>query len=707
MKQTFIRIIFWSALLALFSGCGAQKQTLTNHYVLEYYSHLERPELELNEPYPYTVRINSPVIPTIYDRRQIVIRHFGPRITYSDNDLWAVPLSEIIPRLVTTRLNRYRIFTLAQQDYLSSTPDYEINTDIRYVEAIRYENRMTAKLVLDFYLREAGNENYILRHSVNREESLVDNTLENFVQVVNDLILTETDEFSAKIISFLSGDDTYLQDENRTLSMEAVSDDSSGIDEGDGLLVLPSITKTDYEPDYLVYTGKNQLVTSARIGSSVKLPAGNYTIRYGSGAERQKITRHNVKVSPRYKTIVEPDWGCLSVEVRSDTREYMKTSYEIFDGSGVSYGSEIPANEELGEINRIWVLRPGLYKITINNEKYSSYRNFATVMVEKGEFSKLTIIVDQDLEGNPTDLIGAGILDESQMTVEYSNFNVESAFHGNFNFTSDNESDEETPIQTFLLNGQFETNISYDREPYHFVTRNRLELESFKNDDKDFRISYDELWSKNAFTYYFFNNIGLYTRVDAAGHVFRRNEYSDGNFVLIDRVGDTTEWYTDVRSLPVKDAVYPLIVKEGVGVNYRVFNHPKASMNIRAGIGRRQDRNSGFYYLEPGQTLDRNGLSYQIYREYDNFNQDGTELSVLGRFLLPLNISYTLDADVLLPFNKDYAMTLDVENRVNMKIFKYVSLDYKLRLKNIAREEEPDFLSKRHSLFLRLTYNLR
>ncbi len=711
MKTRFlISLLILAAATALFWSCGSQKQAVVNHYVLEYYSNLEREELELNEPFPYTAIVKDPVIPTIYDRRQIVIRHFGPRITYSDNDLWAVPLSEIIPRLIMTRLNRYHIFTITKREFLNQQPDFEILTDIRYVEALKYENKMQARLVMDFYLRKTGTENYIIKHTVNREEPLVDNNLENFVQKLNDLILVETDNFTAKIIRYFKYGESSVSDDNRGIAASEISPDDTThhVQEGEGLLVLPAITKTENEPYYTVYNDDREAVASEKMGKSVKLPSGFYTVKYGSGTERQMMTRRGVKVSPRYKTVIEPDWGCLSIEVISENRDYVKTRYELFDGEdGKSYGTEFPADEEQGEINRIWILKPGLYKVTINNEPFNAYRDFTTVYVEEGTFQTLKLVVGLDEEGNPTHLVGGGVLGGSEMSARIGNYQLDNAIHGNFNYTSDNENEEYNPQSTILLNTQFDSRIVYDKKPIHATLNNLVEIETNKSTGNDFRISYDEIYSKNTFVYYFFKNIGLYTRLDVDTHIFPRNEYSPGNYVKIDRSGDTIGWYPNVSFLQIKPSLYPLVAKEGLGVNYLILNYPKARLNLRAGAGRRQDYNRGFYYKSVEAPMRKDSLNYSVYREYEDFDQMGTEFSLVGNFQFPFDISYGIDADVLMPFDKSVPLTFDMENTINMRLFKYLSLDYKLRLKNIARENQPEYISKRHVLFLRLTYILR
>ena len=76
------------------------------------------------------------------------------------------------------------------------------------------------------------------------------------------------------------------------------------------------------------------------------LPEGKYTIHYGSGSSAQMLIKKNVEILQRYKTVVEPDWGVLMVDILDEERNYAKVRYEIFDAeSGESFGGEFPADE--------------------------------------------------------------------------------------------------------------------------------------------------------------------------------------------------------------------------------------------------------------------------------------------------------------------------------------------------------------------------
>ena len=52
-------------------------------------------------------------------------------------------------------------------------------------------------------------------------------------------------------------------------------------------------------------------------------------------------------------------------------------------------------------------------------------------------------------------------------------------------------------------------------------------------------------------------------------------------------------------------------------------------------------------------------------------------------------------------------MAVEWENVFNLKLFKYISLDYKIRLRNKQSEDGNEYIVDRHTLFLRITYFLR
>jgi ABC-type uncharacterized transport system auxiliary subunit len=691
-------------------GCSAGELVSPNYYILEYYQHSEKEELRQETPLDLSVYVYDTKIPKTYNKNQIVIRHFGPRITYSNYDLWGVKLSKTIPELISKRLNSYNIFKRTQREILTTRADYEIITNLNNIELYKSETVQQARLNIDFVFRKSEQADILVEHSVNIEKALLFDDMDTFIQTINDILLNETDNFIRKIILYSVLDTEAVlpsiitREEAEPLIFEISEEEE--ISGGKGLLLLPAITRTDNEPHYKIID-KYGYEQSGQMGTAIPLLEGIYRIKYGSGKANQLMSQDNIKVVPRYKTIIEPDWGCLIVDIMDEKRNFAKVRYEVFDlENGESFGSEFPAEEEVGEQEKVWVLKSGIYKVTVNNEPFNTYRDFTTVFVEKGKVQKLTIVMKTDEEDNPTNMAGAGVLEESFLEASLANLKFSSAIHGNVNINSNNEVDKDNNETTITFNTQLENYLIYDKDPLHYTMKNLIEVGISKTTDTDFQLAADEFDLKNTLIYYFIKDVGFYSRFDVNSHFFPEKLYSSDKFYYTkidkDNIAADSVFADEIE---IKSSLFPLVLKEGVGINYRILNYPRANLSLRAGFGIRQDINNDFYDLSSMATIDN--IEHRTYTERESESTTGTEVSLVGSFQLPFNLTYSTNADFLFPFSKDDDYSMEWENVINLKLFKYISLDYKLKLENKIPETGDEYIVEKHSLFLRVTYFLR
>ena len=708
------KIIVLSLLIIFLFGCLTRNIVPRNYFILEYYSHSEKDKLMLDEPFDQSVYIEDTKIPRTYNRNQIVVRHFGPRITYSENNLWGVKLSKIIPNLVKKRLDSYNMFKNTQRELFTSDPDYVIDTSVNNIEMYISETLYQARLNIDFTYRKRNMEKSLVTHSANIERVLLQQDFDTFIQTVNEILLDEIDKFAAKInIHNTFGPQAAISQDKIPIEIDpALVEilDSEEDTSGKGLLLVPAITRTENEPYYKIYD-KYGYEISGKIGEALPLMEGTYSIKYGSGNKDQKMTKKNIKIHPRYKTIVEPDWGCLIVEIIDKNRNFAKVIYELFDlEHGESYGSEFPAEVELGEQEKVWVLKPGHYKITINNEPFNTYTDFTTVLIEKGNVQKLTIVMETDEEGNPTNMTGAGILEESFLAASLESLKLSSAIHINGNMNSDNELNEDDPEITITMNSQLENYLIYDKDPLYYNVKSLINMGVSKSSDTDFRLASDDINIKNTGIYYFVKDLGFYGRFDVNSHFFDEIQYSSEEFYYqkFDENGEAlgNSVYSD--KIQTKSSFFPIELKEGIGINYRILNLSRANLSFRAGFGFRQFFNRDVFVYDPAETYeDNNGIEHREYFALASTNTTGTEMSLVGNFQLPFNLTYSTDADFYFPFDDVGEYTFEWENSVKLNLLKHISLDYKFNLKKLGEEYDISYLVKEHSLFLRVTYFLR
>lgn len=704
MKKIILLLIL---LLIILLGCSRGELLTKNYYILEYYDHTELAQLKQEIPLDLSVYIMDTKVSKTYNRNQLVIRHYGPRITYAYYDLWGVKLSKIIPDLIQKRLQAYNIFDQTYREILGVNPDMEIITNLNNIELYESESVQSARVNMDFILRKVGQEGILVQHSLNVERELASADVETFVQTANEIILQEIDRFIAKILINSYGEevaaipniDSVREQQIRTILM----DDEKDAPDGNGLLYLPALSNSENEPIFIAL-GADGSRFEGKMGEPLPLLEGVYSVHFGTNF---KLTKENVQIIPRYKTIIEPDWGCLVVDIIDEQRNYAKVSYEIFNMDGESFGGGFPAEEEIGEQPTVYVLEKGTYKITINNEPFNTYRDFTTIYVEPGEMKRLTIVVETDEDDNPLSMIGAGILEENLLGDSNEKLKFSSAIHGNANLNSDNEQDRNKSETTITLNTQLQNYLLYDGDKLHYSMKNLVELGTQKSTDQDFRLAVDEFDLKNTLIYYFFKNIGFYSRFDLNTHFFNTKLYFNDNFYCtkIDIDGNVVQDSALVDFVRVESSFFPLVLKEGLGINYRILNRAKANLSLRVGFGLRQDINNDVYQLYYSD--ETGSLPYLEYHEIDSESKTGTEVSLVGSFNLPWSLTYTTNADFLFPFGEEQDYTMEWENVFNMKLFKFISLDYKLKLTHKMPDVSQDYIALNHSLFLRVTYFLR
>jgi len=691
-------------LLLIFLACSSGQFIQNRYYILEYFSDSENPELEQEKPVLGTVIIHDASINKPYDRDNIVVRYFGPKITYAQNDIWGVKLEEIIPDLVATRMQKYNIFKNILRDYSRSRPDYEITINIKNLEQFHSENLNEAHIDMNMILRdERGNE--MVRHSIKKETRLANDDVDIFVQRVNNIILEETNYFTRKILSLFK-EEYEIKPEEKAAKKDHFVQDTTTSGKRTGQLLLPSLTKSGNEPPYKIYDEQGQpLDIPAEMGESIALPEGNYEIRFGSGRDDQMMKKE-VEVKPHYKTVVEPDWSCMLVDVIDANRNYIQVRYEVFDAkTGESYGTHFPVEKELGEQQKVWVLKPGLYKITINNEPFNTYKNFTTVYLKEGQVEHISLVVELDENNNPTGLTGAGVLGEFSRTRKKGNWQSSNALHANLNMNLNNRKAEDTPKNSIIIGTQFENYLIYNKMPYYYRLRHLSEFGTSKDDGNPFRKNLDNLDIKNTFIYFLSSYLGIYGRFDANTHFFQGfyNKEENFNYIKKNTEGEIVESKQAQTRVLTTPYLYPLKMKQGFGINFRLFNRPRIHLNLRSGFGLRQEYMDGVYELtNPAYIPENENIEYRLYQENKTIYNTGTEFSLVGNFNLPFNLSYRTNADLLIPFEDNSVANFDWENDFNLRLFKYISVYYRVDISNDPENYKKFYLDQ--SLFLRLSY---
>ncbi|MBN2013077.1 hypothetical protein JW960_27350 [candidate division KSB1 bacterium] len=449
--------------------------------------------------------------------------------------------------------------------------------------------------------------------------------------------------------------------------------DSEGYDDikGLGRIFVPMMTNSDFEPVYIV-TLKDSVIKVQKMGRSVFLRPGTYTITYGSGTLAQMM-KQEINIKAEETRILTPTWSGLTVRVMDETRESLKEPYEIYRmPDGEAYGIGYGADEQLGEKLQTWILPPGLYKIIKLGENFNTFINFTTVKLLPGELTQYTIVMDSETKN----YLGSGILEFEARQKRIKNWYIYSALYGSFtlNRANDVTSDEQQTTMAFVA--QLDYNIRYSTHRHYFLARGLVEEGwNMQRKQNTFRSYLDNVRLKNLYIYYFFPYLGFYGRLFLETNLFQTAYYYDSpqTITLYDAHGNLERTKT-VRSFSAAPSFSPLELKEGIGINLQLLKSLRANLNIRAGMGFRQNINWNLYTQDS-----QDNLSY--YAKNSAWLR-GPEASLIGNYRVFRNMMITSELDMLLPYGTNDQFVYDWENNINLRLSKNISIDYTLRIKH-------------------------
>jgi len=702
-------------LLLIITACSTIRIEPRKYYILEYKNAKESEDLFRRIPHPFSARVNDAEISGTYNRRQIVIRLSENQIVYDIDNLWADRLPIAIANLVHERIGKYNFFNRLVRDF-QQRARYEIITYVNALEFIDNGNTFGTRLNVEFQLRRTSDNLMVFQHKADRNRLMPSKDIEYFVQTVNDLLMEETDMFLRSLNFNIDNIEQGVEFNGRNFftSQEFLADSLNAnyrliLAEEEfvlikGRLFIPVKTDSDHEPLFSVEDEDNNYVGSYEMGTEVYLDAGVYFVYIGNGTISQQVVE-KIEILPRYKTVLNPDVGWLTIDVIDENRNQIDHRYELFDlSSAESYGFGYGVKEGVGQQLDTWVIKPGFYKIVLNGEPFNTFRDFATVEVKKGELVQFTIVIDEETKH----LMGAGRSFFDEYGRQSRRLKMSVMNHLNANLNSKNETEKNKNSTTITVIEQLDSKMVYDSNPYHYTLKNLIEIGITKETESDLKISNDKFDLKNTFIYYFLQNIGTYARADLNSHMFPTYIYTQETktYLRIDKTG-LDSVYVNTDKFRVRNAYYPLILKQGAGINYRVLNKNRSSLNFRVGLGFRQDINNRVYSAEKKSgTSEEDDIeksrAVEVYRELDSIYQEGIEFSINGNFQILRNLNYSMIGDILQPFNKDMTDTYEMENIFNLRMFKYISLDYRLNLsynKNVR-----EYLYLDHSLYLKFTY---
>ncbi len=701
-------IILFVILIALFlTACTGQKdRVVANYYILNYIPHLDDTSLVKEEAYKLNVQMTETQLPRTYEKNKIVSKNSINTITYLENHVWADKLYNLVPQLLTQKTARYNFFETVQSDFSSTIPDYYIDTFISNIEQVETDSYPLAHVKMDMYLRNSKQQ-VIVVHRFNKEVIVNDYSINSVVQQMNEIILLEYDNFLRKIDDyFINGVESKTSIPSLATEVEIYNDKLIPLDYNDskrGELVVPNLSKQDNAPKVRVMGIDNNLDKEIVMGDIVSLPIGEYTLYAGQQGDINIIK--NIKIQPNYRTHVIANWGSLVVNIIDQTKSKVRMQYTIFTAEdNKEIASNFSVTDDAGDDNKVWILEPGRYFITVNGQPYSSYTDFYTMDVVAGQHYNLSLVVDET--GTTSKLVGAGIHPQENEILAETYYSSQNAFHLNFNVSTNNSNSEKDFDDSITLSSQFDKKMRYERNRIDYEGRINWEMGFSKASEQDLQISNDNFSFTNTLIYNIYKkSLGFYGRYDVDSHFFPQYNYfsNNKNIQILDTDKETVlQTLMDKEKIKTQESLFPLGMKEGIGLNYRFTQSEYGSINLRAGLGWQQDYYDDYLVLEAAD-VEIEGVSYDQYREVNDLSKKGLETSLITNIKIPkLRVSWSSTADLLIPLEKDSDFVFDFDNIFNIKLVSNVSWDVRFNLSYDTAIK--DYMVLTSSSFIRLSY---
>ncbi len=481
----------------------------------------------------------------------------------------------------------------------------------------------------------------------------------------------------------------YADDPQIQLEKEG-EDDQIGM----GRVFVPAMSKPKLEPGYSIYQDGKMIESNCPVGKSVFLKPGKYTLYIGSATSNTQQIKEEVLIENGQTVIVPVNWSGLIIKIIDQNRDYLREPYEIYaiDNYKESIGMKYSADEdEPGEEQETWCLKPGLYKVIKYKEAPKTFINFSTIQLLPYELSIMTIVIDNTTRN----FIGAGILPEMTELGKEKVWKKYTSITGNFFLSSDNSTEKNKNTTNITLGSKLENELKLDKFPHYFNTKQILNIGFSKEQNQDFRIYSNNLQIPTTYIYYFVKSFGIYSRFRIDASIFPTNYYyaSEKDTIKKYYTNGNIDILTNTDKVKISPMFFPIKLEEGLGLNLSVIKTNRSDLNIKTGFGLSQTFNNDVFEQDKNDS--------KRFNELESVYLNGIEGSVSGDFRISNNVTYIFEIYTLQPFEKDRKQTYRIENTITFRISSFISLDYTLSLN---KDETKAWTVQNHNLSLNFTF---
>lgn len=480
--------------------------------------------------------------------------------------------------------------------------------------------------------------------------------------------------------------------------------DRTEIPLGKGAIFVPSITGPLNEPPVILVDGDE--VVDVPTGERVLVDPGQYVIIVSSGSPGQGVGTA-VEVTEGATTVVPVTWGALRIEVVDDRRVPHRGGYEIIRAdTREPYGTGFGADTLQGEALLTWFLPPGVYRIVRQGSNYRALRDFATVYVPEGGFVRYRLVLDPDTG----EFQGSGVLlpDEFGSPQDRKSRWFTSLVIGAVGSVAQQRNvigvnNQLTAAGSLFVDGQLAYNVNkHSVSTLLQIEEGASQIRPQEGDPLPLVKTRDRLRLDALYAYYAKPWIGPYVRATGESQAFRTDVLVTEDTTLARTFADGS---TEVEFVPANETFFvadpwrPSLFREGAGLNTRFVNSRWVTLNLRLGLGLRQNRYGGAWVIE-----DLARTSEIEYRQVDSFDQEGLESTVIATARLPGWAVYATDVELFADFQDFERPSVEWRNTFTLRLTRNLSVNYFLNLERTP--QVVDTLQLEQSVLLRASWAL-
>ncbi len=472
-----------------------------------------------------------------------------------------------------------------------------------------------------------------------------------------------------------------------------------------GAIFVPWIVSKKNEPKFTIFQ-KKHFIKDAEVGKRIVLEPGKYTLFIGSGPIDLR-TKISVTVNKERVSVVIPSWSAIIVRILDEYNNFLRKGYQIYlEKSKLNIGRGISVDEIRGEKPKIWILKPGLYRIAKRGESPDSSKNFVTVRTVAGHLSNVDLIFDT----NTNQLSGGGEIFKYENETENDEENTwtyHAIFAGNFAFNNSgylNNSVDDT--NTYSMGTTINILLKYDSPDYLFI--NKIEsFEQFQKSKDTFVIFTRDIFQlDSSFIYrlneYFGPYISVTTRSSFFNQLYKVSSDENTKTFAVDENGNKTLLKPD-SDFTFKKSFSPTTLKESIGINFRYLYGTIFKIDARAGWGFKQDFAPHYYDISQSETT-LNDFTEKDLKQQPYFQQSyGPDFSV-STSLTPFSfLEISEDFTALFPINNDENVFFSSRTTTSLWISNFAAIQYEFLIEKNALSL---FTQKNHLLTVQLFYKL-